>query len=326
MHNCKKLYKLATAILFIFTAIEPTWAAPKKSPSIPKVACIDNASGVITLRKKCKNIETRLSSASYKSGIDSLEASLTSANTNISSITAGLATSNSNISTLQSDLNATNSNLSTFTSGLSTSIVNIATLQTSVSNLRPSKVYTVSATGADYTTIPSAVAAAVADGVSLSQPALIKINPGTYYLSEQVTIGDGIKIIGSGREHTTLEVVNDDGAFLINGNVEIQDLQINAIRATCLKVIELITTIGFKTLTMNNVLLNVSLDNNGVAIDNDNSELLISNSEIDFSTSAATSVAIKMTNSTRAEFFNLNIQSQGGDTNTGILVQDTSHL
>ncbi len=195
-----------------------------------------------------------------------------------------------------------------------------------MSNLRPSKVYTVSATGADYTTIPSAVAAAVADGVSLSQPALIKINPGTYYLSEQVTIGDGIKIIGSGREHTTLEVVNDDGAFLINGNVEIQDLQINAIRATCLKVIELITTIGFKTLTMNNVLLNVSLDNNGVAIDNDNSELLISNSEIDFSTSAATSVAIKMTNSTRAEFFNLNIQSQGGDTNTGILVQDTSHL
>jgi pectin methylesterase-like acyl-CoA thioesterase len=54
--------------------------------------------------------------------------------------------------------------------------------------------YVVGATNSNYTTITSAIAAAVADGASLTTPKTVYVQPGTY--NENLTVPSGIIIVG----------------------------------------------------------------------------------------------------------------------------------
>ncbi|MFA6386842.1 MAG: hypothetical protein WCW04_03700, partial [Candidatus Paceibacterota bacterium] len=74
----------------------------------------------------------------------------------------------------------------------------------------PERHFTVSATGADYTTIKAAVDAAIAAGATITNPWTIEVYPGTY-LEDPITIQPGI-ILG------TVQATRVDSVFIVANN------------------------------------------------------------------------------------------------------------
>jgi hypothetical protein len=105
------------------------------------------------------------------------------------------------------------------TSNLETALYNVVSyLQSSTTG---SDTLTVPAM---YTTVQAAVNAAVAAGASASNPYVISVAPGTH--SEQVTLQDGVYLVGVDKHTSVISHYQNGGTILPNGNCGIRNLTV----------------------------------------------------------------------------------------------------
>lgn len=108
-----------------------------------------------------------------------------------------------------------------------TATADVASLQTSLAQLIPSQIYNVATSGSAYSSVAAAIAAAQSAGASTTNPAVIRIAPGTYSQSGNLTVPSGVALVGSGIAETILLVdAVDSNEVIMSSNSSAENLTV----------------------------------------------------------------------------------------------------
>ncbi len=241
----------------------------------------------------------------------------------LSTTVSGHTTTLGSLGTTVSGHTTTLGTLGTTVSGHTTSISTISSALGDIPN--PVKVYTVSASGAPYSTISSALTAAVTDGVDANNPALIKIGPGVYSISATLSLNAGISIQGSGQGVTRIV---SSAASVLNASSSsvISDL---SLEATSSSLSTIIHTGSATNLTLRNLTLSGAQNGTGAVtgILTSGGATNIENVSITFTNTQQNQVwGIRTTSNGQHKANNLNISIVAEGFPVGIRLQSTSSL
>ncbi len=139
--------------------------------------------------------------------VDSLAATVATAQSSLDSVTTGVNSAQSSISSLQTSVTSAQSSISTLQS-------NVTALATET---RLPRVVRVAASGGDFTSLASAVASI--SSPTTNNPAVVLLGPGTFNLASALTIPSGVLIEGAGAGISTISgavsgATPSDGALL----------------------------------------------------------------------------------------------------------------
>jgi len=214
--------KIVSLLTTLF-ALLPTTGVAESTP--PQLVCLNSTTGKMVTRSKCKANETRFASSSYNSRIDPISSSVTTLQGSVTSLQGSATSLQGNVTSLQGNVTTLQSSVTSLQSNMTTAQGDIASLQGSVDAIpQPARVIHVATSGAPYTTITNALAAASALTPTATNPVVVKVGPGSYPLSASSdTVPAHVRLEGSGTGSTILLVPGTTG-LLISDNVTISRL------------------------------------------------------------------------------------------------------
>lgn len=342
-NNRKNLRNLVLGSLPLLLLALPNVGQAAPSTKIPKFACVNQSTGAVNLRAKCKKTETKFSASAYTTPISGLtsdlsetdatvaasSASLATANANIANLLSSLATTNSSVSTVTTDLTTASSTLSTLSSTVSSQSTSISTLtadlstaNTSLSALRPANVYNVGS-GGDYATVAAAVAAAQADGVSASVPGVVRVAAGTYSAT-QVELIPGITVVGSGIGATILENGGSGATVRMASNSRLENLTLKDSGNSIMSSLRLNTVTG---VYVRDVQIDYSGSERPLALAVSSSDARFENLTVDYTTTfTSQNFSIVSIDDSTLTFRNLRLTGSTVDESVGFYAEGTSNI
>ena len=190
---------------------------------------------------------------------------------------------------------------------------------TDIQKLDVSNVIWVANEGGDYSSLATAMSSIVT--ASASNPFLIRIAPGTYYLPAAVDVKDHVYIRGSGIDVTNLECINttDCSAILLFGDVKTRISDLTLYNRGTGKVGALLLGSGQNTcdITLENVRVRVSATGSGIneAIRADDCfYVTIKNSSAEISGAGASNYGVWLQGNTYVRVKGLEITVSSGST------------